>query len=133
MRRGLCSSGSGTPSSKLFSKAVVMKPWLTLAAAIVAEVVGTSFLKASHGFTKPLPVLAVVVGYGLSFYLLSLTLQTIPVGVAYAVWSGVGLVLIATIGWLAYGQSLDLPAFIGMGLILAGVVVLNIFSTAAAH
>lgn len=133
MRRGLCSSGSGTPSSKLLSKAVVMKPWLTLAAAIVAEVVGTSFLKASHGFTKPLPVLAVVVGYGLSFYLLSLTLQTIPVGVAYAVWSGVGLVLIATIGWLAYGQSLDLPAFIGMGLILAGVVVLNIFSTAAAH
>lgn len=133
MRRGLCSSGSGTPSYKLLSKAVVMKPWLTLAAAIVAEVVGTSFLKASHGFTKPLPVLAVVVGYGLSFYLLSLTLQTIPVGVAYAVWSGVGLVLIATIGWLAYGQSLDLPAFIGMGLILAGVVVLNIFSTAAAH
>ena len=133
MRPGLCSSGSGTPSSKLLSKAVVMKPWLTLAAAIVAEVVGTSFLKASHGFTKPLPVLAVVVGYGLSFYLLSLTLQTIPVGVAYAVWSGVGLVLIATIGWLAYGQSLDLPAFIGMGLILAGVVVLNVFSTAAAH
>ncbi|NBP87841.1 MAG: QacE family quaternary ammonium compound efflux SMR transporter [Planctomycetia bacterium] len=110
-----------------------MKPWLTLAAAIVAEVVGTSFLKASHGFTKPLPVLAVVVGYGLSFYLLSLTLQTIPVGVAYAVWSGVGLVLIATIGWLAYGQSLDLPAIIGMGLILAGVVVLNVFSMAAAH
>ena len=95
--------------------------------------VGTSFLKASQGFTKPLPVLAVVVGYGLSFYFLSLTLETIPVGIAYAVWSGVGLVLIATVGWLAYGQSLDLPAVIGMGLILTGVVVLNLFSKVASH
>jgi len=110
-----------------------MLPWLALAVAIVAEVVGTSFLKASQGFTKPLPVLAVVVGYGLSFYFLSLTLETIPVGIAYAVWSGVGLVLIATVGWLAYGQSLDLPAVIGMGLILTGVVVLNLFSKVASH
>jgi len=110
-----------------------MLPWLALAVAIVAEVVGTSFLKASQGFTKPLPALAVVVGYGLSFYFLSLTLETIPVGIAYAVWSGVGLVLIATVGWLAYGQSLDLPAVIGMGLILTGVVVLNLFSKVASH
>ena len=110
-----------------------MLPWLALAVAIVAEVVGTSFLKASQGFTKPLPVLAVVVGYGLSFNFLSLTLETIPVGIAYAVWSGVGLVLIATVGWLAYGQSLDLPAVIGMGLILTGVVVLNLFSKVASH
>jgi len=110
-----------------------MLPWFALAVAIVAEVVGTSFLKASQGFTKPLPVLAVVVGYGLSFYFLSLTLETIPVGIAYAVWSGVGLVLIATVGWLAYGQSLDLPAVIGMGLILTGVVVLNLFSKVASH
>jgi multidrug transporter EmrE-like cation transporter len=108
-------------------------PWLALVIAIIAEVVGTSFLKASQGFTKPLPVLAVVVGYGLSFYFLSLTLETIPVGIAYAVWSGVGLVLIATVGWLAYGQSLDLPAVIGMGLILTGVVVLNLFSKVASH
>ena len=108
-------------------------PWLALVIAIIAEVVGTSFLKASQGFTKPLPVLAVVVGYGLSFYFLSLTLETIPVGIAYAVWSGVGLVLIATVGWLAYGQNLDLPAVIGMGLILAGVVVLNLFSKVASH
>jgi multidrug transporter EmrE-like cation transporter len=110
-----------------------MFPWLFLAVAIVAEVVGTSFLKASAGFTKPLPVIAVVVGYGLSFYFLSLTLETLPVGIAYAVWSGVGLVLITAVAWVAYGQTLDLPAFIGMGLILAGVLILNLFSTAAGH
>jgi multidrug transporter EmrE-like cation transporter len=110
-----------------------MLPWLSLAVAIVAEVVGTSFLKASAGFTKPLPVMAVVVGYGLSFYFLSLTLETLPVGIAYAVWSGVGLVLITAVAWVVYGQTLDLPAVIGMGLILAGVLVLNLFSTAAGH
>ncbi len=110
-----------------------MLPWLFLAVAIVAEVVGTSFLKASAGFTKPLPVIAVVVGYGLSFYFLSLTLETLPVGIAYAVWSGVGLVLITGVAWVAYGQTLDLPAVIGMGLILAGVLILNLFSTAAGH
>lgn len=108
-------------------------PWFALAVAIVAEVVGTSFLKASEGFTRPLPVLAVVIGYGLSFYFLSLTLETIPVGIAYAIWSGVGLVLITLVGWLAYGQGLDLPAALGMGMILAGVLVLNLFSQAAAH
>jgi multidrug transporter EmrE-like cation transporter len=110
-----------------------MLPWFALAVAIVAEVVGTSFLKASQGFTKPLPVLAVVVGYGLSFYLLSLTLETIPVGIAYAVWSGVGLVLITAVGWITYGQALDIPAVFGMGLILTGVVVLNLFSQTASH
>jgi small multidrug resistance pump len=110
-----------------------MSPWLALALAIVAEVVGTSFLKASHGFTRLLPMLAVVVGYGLSFYFLSLTLETVPVGIAYAVWSGVGLVLITAVGWLAYGQALDLSAMIGMGLILTGVLVLNLFSQAAGH
>ena len=110
-----------------------MFPWLSLAVAIVAEVVGTSFLKASAGFTKPLPVIAVVVGYGLSFYFLSLTLETLPVGIAYAFWSGVGLVLITAVAWVAYGQTLDLPAVIGMGLILAGVLILNLFSTAAGH
>ncbi len=110
-----------------------MLPWLFLAVAIVAEVVGTSFLKASAGFTKPLPVMAVVVGYGLSFYFLSLTLETLPVGIAYAVWSGVGLLLITAVAWVAYGQTLDLPAVIGMGLILAGVLILKLFSTVAGH
>ena len=110
-----------------------MLPWLFLSVAIVAEVVGTSFLKASAGFTKPLPVVTVVLGYGLSFYFLSLTLETLPVGIAYAVWSGVGLVLITAVAWVAFGQTLDLPAVIGMGLILAGVLILNLFSTAAGH
>ena len=110
-----------------------MLPWLSLAVAISAEVIGTSFLKASAGFTKPLPVVAVVLGYGLSFYFLSLTLETLPVGIAYAVWSGVGLVLITAVAWVAYGQTLDLPAVIGMGLILTGVLILNLFSTATGH
>jgi small multidrug resistance pump len=101
--------------------------------AIVAEVFGTSFLRSSAGFTKPLPSLAVVAGYGLAFYFLSLTLEQIPVGIAYAVWSGAGVTLIAAVGWLFLGQSLDLPAILGMGLIVAGVVVLNLFSKVGGH
>ena len=107
--------------------------WLYLAIAIVAEVMGTSFLKATAGFTKPLPSLAVVAGYGLAFFFLSRTLDAIPVGVAYAVWSGVGVTLVAAIGWLFLGQKLDAAAVGGMGLIVAGVVVLNLFSKSAAH
>ncbi|MFM8495463.1 MAG: DMT family transporter [Planctomycetia bacterium] len=107
--------------------------WLYLAIAIVAEVVGTSFLKASAGFTKLLPSMMVVVGYGLAFFFLSLTLDKVPVGIAYAVWSGAGVTLIAAIGWLFLGQKLDPAAIVGMGLIVAGVVVLNLFSKSAAH
>lgn len=107
--------------------------WLYLAIAIVAEVVGTSFLKASAGFTKLLPSMMVVVGYGLAFFFLSLTLDRVPVGIAYAVWSGAGVTLIAAIGWLFLGQKLDPAAIVGMGLIVAGVVVLNLFSKSAAH
>lgn len=107
--------------------------WLYLMIAIVAEVVGTSFLRSSAGFTKPLPSVAVVIGYGLAFYFLSLTLEQIPVGVAYAVWSGAGVTLIAAVGWLFLGQSLDLPAILGMGLIVAGVIVLNLFSKVGGH
>jgi small multidrug resistance pump len=107
--------------------------WIYLAIAIVAEVMGTSFLKASAGFTKPLPSLAVVAGYGLAFFFLSRTLDTLPVGVAYAVWSGAGVTLVAAIGWLFMGQKLDAAAIVGMGLIVAGVVVLNAFSKSAAH
>lgn len=107
--------------------------WLYLMIAIVAEVVGTSFLRSAAGFTRPLPSLAVVAGYGLAFYFLSLTLEQIPVGVAYAVWSGAGVTLIAAVGWLFLGQSLDLPAILGMGLIIAGVVVLNLFSKVGGH
>lgn len=107
--------------------------WLYLAIAIVAEVFGTSFLKASAGFTKPLPSLLVLAGYGLAFLFLSLTLERIPVGVGYAIWSGAGVTLIAAIGWLFLGEKLDAAAVLGMALIVAGVIVLNLFSKAVAH
>ncbi|PXW86028.1 small multidrug resistance pump [Nitrosomonas sp. Nm84] len=110
-----------------------MQHWILLAIAIVSEVIATSYLKSAEGFTRLWPSLVVVVGYLLAFYLLSLTLKTIPVGIAYAIWSGVGIVLIALSGWLFLGQSLDIPAVIGLTLIIAGVMVINIFSKSAAH
>lgn len=110
-----------------------MKSWVFLSIAIIAEVVATSALKASNGFSKPVPTLVVMLGYGAAFYLLALTLRTIPVGVAYAVWSGVGIVLITAVGWFWFGQRLELPALVGMALIIAGVVVLNVFSGSVAH
>jgi small multidrug resistance pump len=108
-----------------------MKYWLLLFAAILSEVAATTALKLSEGFTRLWPSLVVVAGYGAAFYLLSFTLKAIPVGVAYAVWSGVGIVAITTIGWLWFGQSLDKPAICGIALILAGVLVLNVFSKAS--
>lgn len=105
-----------------------MQQWILLSIAIVSEVIATSCLKAAEGFTRLWPSLVVVVGYLLAFYFLSLTLKTIPVGVAYAIWSGVGVVLIALSGWLFLGQSLDIPALIGLTLIVAGVFVINVFS-----
>jgi len=110
-----------------------MPHWLFLSVAIVSEVIGTSALKASEGFTRLWPSLIVVGGYALAFYFLSLTLKAIPVGVAYAVWAGAGIALIALIGWLFFGQALDAPAIIGMGLIVAGVVVINVFSKTLAY
>lgn len=107
--------------------------YLFLAIAIAAEVTATSFLKASDGFSRLTPTLIMVAGYAVSFFFLSLTLRTLPTGVAYAIWSGAGVVLIAAIAWLLQGQRLDLPAMIGMGLIVTGVVVLNLFSKTAAH
>lgn len=106
---------------------------LYLAIAIVSEVIGTSALKASDSFTKPLPLVIVALGYGVAFYFLSLTLRTIPVGVAYAVWSGVGIVLITLVGVLWFRQPLDLPGGIGLGLIVAGVLTVNLFSKSVAH
>jgi small multidrug resistance pump len=110
-----------------------MQQWLFLAIAIVSEVMATSALKASAGFTRPLPSLVVVLGYGVAFYFLSLTLKTVPVGVAYAIWSGAGVALIALVGWAFLGQRLDAPAIIGLGLIVAGVVVINVFSKTVSH
>lgn len=110
-----------------------MNAWLQLLLAIVAEVVATSALKASDGFTRPWPSVVVVLGYGVSFYCLSLVLKTIPVGITYAVWSGLGIVLITLAAWWLYGQTIDTAGLVGMGLILAGVVVLNVFSTSGGH
>ncbi|WP_224703272.1 SMR family transporter [Devosia aquimaris] len=104
-----------------------------LGIAIVGEVIATSFLRASQGFTQLVPSVVVVLGYGITFYFFSLALQTIPVGIGYAIWSGVGIVLVSLIAYFAYGQTLDLPALIGMALILAGVLVINLFSHSSAH
>ena len=110
-----------------------MMHWLILAVAIVAEVIATSALKPSNGFTRLWPSLLVVVGYGTAIYLLSLTLKVIPVGIVYAIWSGAGIVLIAIAATLFLGQRLDVPAMIGMILIIAGVVVINLFSQISVH
>jgi small multidrug resistance pump len=110
-----------------------MNQWIFLGVAIVSEVIGTSDLKASEGFTRLWPSLIVVVGYLSAFYFLSLTLKTMPIGVAYAIWSGAGVALIALIAWALYGQALDVPAIIGLSLIVAGVVVLNVFSSTTSH
>jgi small multidrug resistance pump len=105
--------------------------YLYLAIAIVAEVIGTSALKAAEGFTRPLPSLVVVVGYAAAFYFLSLALKVIPVGIAYAIWSGAGVALITLIGWVVFRQRLDAAALAGVALIVAGVVVIQFFSNAA--
>jgi small multidrug resistance pump len=104
-----------------------------LTVAIVAEVIATSALKASDGFSRAWPSVLVVAGYATAFFLLSLTLRTIPVSIVYATWSGMGIVLIAVVGWIVFGQSLDWAAILGMGLILAGVMVLNLLSKSAGH
>lgn len=101
--------------------------------AIVAEVVATSALKASMGFTRPLPSIVVVVGYGLAFYLLSLVLRTLPVGVAYAIWAGLGIVLVTLVGIVVFGERPDWPGIVGIGLIVAGVVLLQVFSRMSVH
>ena len=110
-----------------------MQHWIFLSIAIVSEVIATSCLKAAEGFTRLWPSMMVGVGYLLAFYFLSLTLKTIPVGVAYAIWSGIGVLLIALSGWLFLGQSLDIPAVIGLSLIVAGVVIINVFSRTVSH
>ena len=96
--------------------------------AIIAEVLATSALKQSDGFSRLLPSVVVMVGYGASFYFLSLVLRTIPVGVAYAVWAGLGIVLISIVAAVLYDQKMDMPAVLGIGLIISGVVVLRLFS-----
>jgi small multidrug resistance pump len=107
--------------------------YVYLGIAIVAEVVATSALKSAAGFTRMVPSIVVVLGYGIAFFFLSLTLDTIPVGIAYAIWSGVGVVLVSLLGWVLYQQALDTPALIGVALIVAGVIVINLYSNAVRH
>lgn len=107
--------------------------YLYLAMAIVAEVIGTSALKASHGFTRVCPGVVAVAAYGASLYLLSIVLKTIPVGVAYAIWSGVGISLIVVLGAVLFDQVPDIPAVAGILLIMTGVAVINVFSKSAGH
>jgi small multidrug resistance pump len=107
--------------------------YLYLVIAIVCEVVATSALKQADGFTKLWPSLACGIGYAASFYFLSIPIKTIPVGIVYAIWSGAGIVLIAAIGWFWFRQSLDIPAIIGLTMIVAGVFVVNLFSSTIGH
>ena len=107
--------------------------WLTLIIAIVAEVIATTALKASDSFTQLWPSLLAVVGYAIAFYFLTLTLRTVPTGIPYAIGSGLGIVLITIASFLIYRQTIDLTGMLGMGLIIAGVVVLNLFSKSASH
>jgi len=110
-----------------------MSSQFALIIAILSEVVATSALKASDGFRNLVPSAIVVVGYGAAFYFLSLALRTIPMGVAYAIWSGIGIVLISVAGFALYGQRLDAPALVGIGLIVAGVFVLQVLSRTSGH
>jgi len=111
----------------------ILLTYASLALAIVLKVIGTTFLQQSQQFSRPLPTLAMALCYGAAFYLLSLALRTMPVGVAYAIWSGLGIVLISLVGLVFLGQKLDLPAIIGITLIVAGVLVVNLFSASTHH
>ena len=107
--------------------------YIVLLCAVAAETIGTAALQASQQFSKPLPSVVVVISYAISFYLLALALRSIPLGIAYALWSGLGIVFITCIGFLVYGQKLDLPAILGLGMILSGIIVIHLFSSSATH
>ncbi len=110
-----------------------MSHWVALAIAIIAEVTATTALKASNEFTRLLPSLIVVIGYGAAFYFMAISMRVLPIGIMYAIWSGMGIVLISVLGWLAYQQTLDTPAMIGLAFIIAGVIIINVFSKTVGH
>ncbi|UAN45138.1 multidrug efflux SMR transporter [Serratia sp. JSRIV001] len=110
-----------------------MKAYLLLAIAIGAEVVATTSMKAMSGLSKPIPLMLVIVGYSIAFWMLSIVVQTIPVGIAYATWAGLGIVFVSIASFYIYGQRLDFSALIGMGLIILGVIVVQVFSKTAGH
>jgi small multidrug resistance pump len=110
-----------------------MPVYLILALAVLAETIGTTALQASQQFTRMGPSVLVVIAYSISFYLLSITLRSMPVGIVYALWSGLGIILIAGIGWVVFEQRLDLPAVVGLGMIVGGIAVIHLFSATAPH
>lgn len=110
-----------------------MNAYLLLLGAIICEVIATSSLKLSNGFTNLVFSIITIIGYSASFYILSLALKTIPVGIAYAIWSGIGIIIISLIAWIFLKQSLDFAALIGMGFIIFGVVIINLFSNISGH
>lgn len=117
----------------MFKILVSMPPMLALSIAIVCEVIATSYIPKTEQFTKMMPSTVVLIGYGIAFFLLSVTVKTMPVGVVYAIWSGAGIVLVATVGYFVYGQRLDLPALVGIGFILTGVMIVNLLSKTVGH
>ncbi|BDR18440.1 TPA: SMR family transporter [Vibrio diabolicus] len=117
----------------MFKMLVSMPPMLALSIAIVCEVIATSYIPKTEQFTKMMPSTVVLIGYGIAFFLLSVTVKTMPVGVVYAIWSGAGIVLVATVGYFVYGQRLDLPAIVGIGFILTGVMIVNLLSKTVGH
>ncbi|MCD5994983.1 multidrug DMT transporter [Pseudomonas sp. CDFA 602] len=110
-----------------------MNPYYLLAVAICAEVIATTSMKAVKGLSTPLPLVLVIAGYAVAFWMLILVMRTIPVGITYAIWSGMGIVMVSIAAFFVYGQKLDLPALLGMGMIVAGVVVIQLFSKTAGH
>ena len=108
-------------------------PYIILMFAVLAETIGTTALQASQQFTKLVPSVIVVVAYGTAFYLLAIALKTFPVGIAYAMWSGFGIIFISIIGFVVFGQKLDLAAIVGLAMIIGGILVINLLSNSATH
>ncbi|GEA20292.1 QacE family quaternary ammonium compound efflux SMR transporter [Vibrio harveyi] len=117
----------------MFKMLVSMPPLVALSIAIVCEVIATSSIPKTEQFTKLMPSTVVIIGYGIAFFLLSVTVKSMPVGLVYAIWSGAGIVLVAAVGYFLYGQKLDLAAIVGIGFILTGVVIVNLLSKTVGH
>ena len=117
----------------MFKMLVSMPPLVALSIAIVCEVIATSSIPKTEQFTKMMPSTVVIIGYGIAFFLLSVTVKSMPVGIVYAIWSGAGIVLVAAVGYFLYGQKLDLAALVGIGFILTGVMIVNLLSKVVGH
>ncbi len=128
-----CSSTTIAGVQNRHRQGIELMPYMYLCCAIVFEVIGTAALKETVGFSRLWPSAVTLTSYGISFWALAMTLKSIPVGLTYATWSGVGIVLVSAIGWFRYKQSLDTPALIGLGLIISGVVIANAFSKSFSH